>query len=410
MLAAVWNVTRILLWDLIRRHMAQSLTVIYFMLWVPILYCLLPWASKVPRHAWGVSFSMMLAMGLKVIIMTVPDNSLTDRLLMILVLFPIVRELSGILVRNIARSLCGALIHPTENPSEEIAGKPVRSTFIWLLVMWWQSGFTTAVRVIVVQYDPVVLTVVMFLCAVVEIVVRLSVRWRDQQIDRMQHKLSQWFWPAEQTDSPGGPTVLVVGVTPHSTHWDSESGRASPGPRFVFEDVNTLPKEEFYNVVHITNNIVEYSAIFGVHATIWLFQGSMLSMPLDFYTHLPGPFGKPDLLSRLGTSLAIQLAFELFTDIFCLFCEQLRAYDLRASWERLNKKQLILMVMWNGFWTAHILFYTVRRESTPCIGRNVCACTHTELHPGGLLQQYCFWMYPDTNGYSNSTVAAPASA
>ncbi len=146
-------------------------------------------------------------------------------------------------------------------------------------------------------------------------------------------------------------------------------------------------------------------------ATMYLirYQSDVLAVPIPAFRKQPELFDGITVDSAIWQSLAVQLIFELITDMVCVVFEARRGLNPVAVWRRLPKAQLLpAFLLMSAYATLAGTFRVIYGDYLDgCVNKDMCYCVNNGLRPDGVREVYCQLLYPNTSGVPPGTGAAP---
>mmetsp|Transcript_16453 Transcript_16453/g.28520 ORF Transcript_16453/g.28520 Transcript_16453/m.28520 type:complete len:468 (+) Transcript_16453:218-1621(+) len=295
--------------------------------------CTLPSDSRIPLQV--LKQTLIIVTGLAFVFLLTEvhsDNSL--RAVFFVVVFPITREIWYAIARGGARSL--ALDY-------EIGGTGVEidRSVCWFFFLFVQLTIAMLVRVYMTSFDnSFVMGLIVFSQSMMEIVLRLTLEWRDQKWKSVRN----WFWDSLHTSvnsrvTPGSSSVFrerrnTLVVAP------SQVGRNSllvlPSANCISTTLEDLHKSQkrMTSMFILGEMLAEYCAICLTPVITLMFYKDRLNWPLDYYLTLDDVFTSNTMdYSSLLTWTFVQLTSELFVDVFCCVVELYHGCDLLQVWK-----------------------------------------------------------------------------
>ena len=307
-------------------------------------------------------------------------------------LLPCCRELVGQLVK----ANTDAMLRPLDLRTGDLVGQP------WPFVMWSYQTFALLLRLLVTEFDFGLQVLVVGLQMVLEIGFRCTHRWRSAK--------ARAAWRALKLRARRACAACPLpcrGPAPLSPV--SELGAAA-GAAAAAAHWHEMGLDDRFGIDLFAHTISEYAAILSVHLLLVFWRGAPLVLPLVYYSHLENPFDEPPPLQPILSSLALQLGFELATDLLVFVgIARFWDFDLCALWRRVPKGACALWLAWSSLFAHSAALQFIPRDYPfrACRDRDVCAC-HGEF--GGLVPRYCRAVYPDSDGYPPSADAAAPTA
>ena len=361
-------------------------------LWIVPYRLLAPRDSQVPVHAVRQLLALCVCMGTFYLLYGIPATSTLPRLAVVVVLYPLLKEVTLLLCRPTGCVLMygGATAGARGRARHALA--PV-------FVLWAQFGFAIGLRLFLVRIPNEVLPLVLVGAAVQEVAGRLTVRRRDREVARLQRWLrARRLWCGcgsvaetdarleEECASPSqSPTVCQASTLP-SRYLETAERRAS---------VSAFAPQ-FFAYTLLNDAVCEYSAIAAAHLLPILFHDRPLQTPLDYF--LADRFASSRVFDfgSVLYSLLLQVAMEVAVDALCFTALSFQGYDFHGTWKAVHKRGHVCALFLAGWMISAWINVALHYEFLgPCLQRDLCYCAGGHgLKAGGLRERYCVYLYP----------------
>jgi hypothetical protein len=278
-------------------------------------------------------------------------------------------------------------------------------------LIMFQACSSIVFRLEVSNYDDPKVALATYLSqGVLEIVLRLTAPERDARVKRVFKRVLRKFGCAALKRRG---TVLVVSSVAPGSQGQPSSALAKSFSTKTFS-LHRSEASERAAAAHERHVVIKQFHARMILADMWaelagIYIGSLLlslgqSLPL-FYPF--GPYRKyRELLDggnyygELAVATMVQIVIEIVTDTICLMFEARRGLEPLAVWRELPKVALTPSVMFA------LMFATLAGQVRTFLGdsldqchhRDVCWCVGDGLLPGGVREDYCLLLYPNSSG------------
>jgi hypothetical protein len=396
-----------------------------FALLVVSLKILCPRNSKIPTKA--IKQALVLMVGNVLFLNVIPETTvrtalltkasrsvITDpcraqdlvRFMQTFVLLNLYREMGRIFTVSAAYYLTVADV--------KNAGVAVNRDAAVAPVIVCQTLMTIVFRLEVANFDdPQVALATCLLQGVLEVVLRLTAPERDAWVKRVSRRFAYGTGKRRGTTLVVAPSPSVAPVSqgqPSSVLAKPFSAaslailralhRSKRSERIAAAGERDAVVKQFRARMILVDMWAEFAGIYI--GSLLLFLGQ--SLPL-YYTFRP--YRKhPELLDGgnyygvLAVGAVAQIVIEIITDTVCLVFEARRGLAPLAVWRELPKAALTPIILFAlMFATVAGSLRSLYGDSVDqCNHRDVCWCVGDGLLPGGVRENYCLLLYPNSSG------------
>lgn len=365
----------------------------------------LPKDSRIPRQ---MVYQILITVLGQVLLMTVKLYPLDlDWFVLLLfgVIYPIMRDVTRFMATKSAWYL---------SSEEGIAGsegpEPHRA-HAWLFVGWLQLFWSIYFRLQVANIaDPTMALVIILWQAILEIVLRLTVKQRDSFLSRCWYSIKRGYGACARKSDSANETMRKTKVQPMVSAkfqkpkismrlWNSIlSMTPTSGTKLELEQASRKRDEGekiFYSLVVLVEMMAEYTGISVSCLLIAYFSDHIIDSPYLWYTSQP--LDSPQNLSPLFMNSLVQLVAETVVDVVCMFYEVQR--DPESAWVFLtSSKSFLFLYAFVSLTGAHLASLIVIASDSydACIDRDLCYCVGNGLVVAGVRDQYCKLLYANT--------------
>lgn len=355
--------------------------------WALLRYRLCPPGSKVPATMiWCLAVLFMAF----VLLNAIEFLSTSHKGLVVYIVVPIGKEAANFVFRTMARSFI-------LDANAGGAGVKLRRSPAWALVLASNLTFAMYTRLLFSRERSTVLRglMVAYQCAT-EVLLRLTVRWRDTQIRRWKRKL-RLFGRKDATSRRRSTTIVAPSILAGShvevdAVRDQKTGKLMR-PQLTAQSLEgvTASLKYFYANIVIIEALCEYTAIYMTALYIHFFKGDVLALPLEYFITKARLFDEPIDSSSLLLWVLTQALAELAVDTICGAAEMYKdGLPLLAAWRGRAQG----FGLWFAFasWLVQVLMTGILQPDNfaACLGDDMCLCANNNgLQPGGVRDLYC---------------------
>ncbi len=277
---------------------------------------------------------------------------------------------------------------------------------LWVLVLW-----ATYYRLVVANMKSTAKSVVVVLYqAVLELGLRVTLFQREKAMKEATSNVKQCCTKEEKEEKSRKNTVIAL---EHMTKVAPTSILAmqratTRGKEDEEKATRNLAQRDFISMVVLIDMMAEYVGIMNSFILLISYTDKPLISPYNWY--IDNVLGKEsedvDRSALIFTAL-LQFGMEMVVDSLCLYFD--RKTDPLSIWKSLNKRKFIplfIMASWYGSVLA-VTMFVGSDNVDKCMGADLCYCVNNGLMEGGVLEAYCFLIYPNANWTTTPPILGP---
>jgi hypothetical protein len=272
-------------------------------------------------------------------------------------------------------------------------------------VIMYLTTMSIMFRLEVSNYDdPQVALLTCLLQSALEVVLRVTAPERDAWVKRV--------WRRFCCATHGRRATTVVVTAPNSEDRPSSVlAKSLPAAKVAIYRAGTSERvaeaherhavvQRFHARMILADMWAEYAGIYMGTIALFLSQRSPLYSPYRPFRKYPELYDGGNYYGELALGTAVQVAIEIITDTLCVLLEARRGLELVAVWRELPKAALTPIVLY-ALYIAGLAGATrsiVGDSLDRCNHRDMCWCVGNGLQPGGVREDYCLLLYPNSSG------------
>lgn len=347
--------------------------------WAILRFRLCPPGSKVPAT---MALMLTVLFFSFIVVINLQALSVLHRDLAVYVVIPFGKEAVNFVFRTVARRII-----LDANAGGD--GVIMRRSPAWGLVVASNLGFAMYTRLLyTTEKSPMLRGLMVAYQCFTEVLLRLTVRWRDTKLRAWRRKLAQRLFGGSGATARRSTAIVAPAALAQAgdNKASEQAQRTAQNPSEAADSLNHY----FANIV-IIEALSEYVAIYMVGLYMFMFRGDVLALPLEYYLAQDNLFDEPIDTTPLLLWMLTQALAELAVDTICGTAEMYKdGLHLRAAW----RERAPDFGVWFAFasWFVQVNMSGILQPDNlaACLGDDMCRCANNNgLHPGGVRDVYC---------------------